>query len=440
MSNELQLSLEAIAFQTKKNFVRELISLFGQILAEHKNPSRVQALQAKITSLTLDTTGIWLEPHWEEAFLPWILGPYVIKVNTPNLNALSPINKKAVEKLRDFDLDNIRTTDLLTGTIDYANGKMTGFYSQIRHDLFWSKNMFEGDFVAEEITALYLHELGHGWTNLTYMGETLVTNVILAEVVGQYNLQETVEKKYRVGQVALKLASVDKKLPKDADMGELTAIVLEGQINRMQKAAGTRWYDERLAEAIADQYAIRWGMGAWLVKALAKLERSTGIFANEGYEPVWWGVLMNFMNVAFLPFNGSKYVVRYALEPMVKAIASSFAFSLLTSGVATELIKKVAGANGHAPMPQRVAAIRREIVSQLKQPKLNESVRKACLADLEVVDNELENVHSFSDIYSYVTKYVANAFMGRTTELGRHDLIENLANNRLYEFSALLKG
>jgi hypothetical protein len=276
-----------------------------------------------------------------------------------------------------------------------------------------------------------------------YMGETLVTNTILAEVVGRIDTEETVEKKFLIGKAAIKLSGG--KSTKDvAEMttDEITAVVLEGQMARMQQRTGSRWYDIRLAEALADQFASRWLAGAPLVTALGKLERSKNIFFSAtGFDPIWVGLSSNFFTVVMLPFKMvkvgevAKYVLETSARPILIKIAKAFC-----SSVALGSINQFTGTHKrYDTWEQRFAAIRRELVTLLKDRDLSPEIRKSALADIEVIDNEIAKIHPYGDIMSKLAKWSWRTVTGRKQELDRHHNAEELANNRLYELSALFK-
>ncbi|MNG38101.1 hypothetical protein D3C84_1256620 [compost metagenome] len=80
------------------------------------------------------------------------------------------------------------------------------------------------------------------------------------------------------------------------------------------------------------------------------------------------------------------------------------------------------------------------MVGFLKNGKLNDDVRKQVLADIATIDNELNNVHKYGDVISKAFVGAYNLVMGRTHAVGQATVHESLANNRLYEAAASLKG
>lgn len=432
-------SFEAVAWQRNSTLKVRLTECFQKILDNNKDEAFIRRQFLEISDLVFAETGVLIEG--ELVNKSWFSGPYEISVHTPNMNTFSPVNVKAVERMRKLDLDNLSIYDTIEGRVDYAKGKVSGFFSKIVNKFSFSRKTFDGHFTAPELAAPFLHEVGHAWINCAYMGETLATNFVLAELVGQYDTLADVRKKFLIGKAITKMVGSDREVTEKTDGAELTAFVLEGQVRRMQKVAGTRWYDRRLTETLADQFAVRFGAAADLVRALTKFEKSRHLFADAGYEPKWLGIVFNFANIVLLPFDvaaeTSTLVARTGFE-MIKQSARSFGLSFFMSGFLTEISRKVSG-NAQAPLAERIQTIRRDVISELKNPNLDEKTRKIILQDLAVIDEQVKEAHPFTDVYSRLTKWITATTLGRKSEFGHQNLVDDLANNRFYEFAAQLK-
>lgn len=433
MSSSLQESMEAIAFQTTSNYPKLLVALFEKAMSAESD-RELNDICGKITSLTQDVTGVWIEPQMVES--GGFLAPYIVNMSIKDINALSPINQVALKRLENYDLENLKGAELITGTVDLKKGKVTGFFTKIRSTFSFSKSFLSGFFTPMEAAALYLHETGHAYTTFEWLGETMRTNIIMAEVIGRMDSAGSVEKRFRIGQAALKLADVSASIDENTGTEEITALVLEGQVARMQRDTGSRWYDVRLGEVVADQFASRWMMGAHLSTALAKLERSKGIFAEAGYDPKWLGLFVNFANLTALPFTSvSKGVSTLVLKSLAQ-VSQSFSISLGLN----VLVAYLGGSGRYNTVTQRIQAQRRELVMLLKDRKLAPEIINQALLDIKMIDEELAKVHPFSDVYGELSRWTINLVSGIRKDIDDSAAREELANNRLYELSAAMKG
>lgn len=428
-----QLSNESIPFHTSSDFPGKLTQLFAEAIECKGRINQLDAVLARIADLTAKTTGITMRPKFTEG--NFADGNYRVMCEAPNHAAFSPLNPGAMKKLEGLTLDKNNIETVINGTIDYKNCRVSGAFTQIPFSFYSTVEMYDGYLTAEELTAIYLHELGHAWVALVYMGQTLLTNAILAEVVGQLTHEKSEQRTYLLAKAAIAYSGGDDKVPDNIDQEVITAIVLKNQPMRMQQRIGSRWYDSRMAEVLSDQFATRWGVGASLVKALGKMERKRNIiFSTSGYDPIWLGITANLVNIAMFPWlSVSKGILHLGLA-VVKSQALLFSLSMGINTL-TDLL-----GGGH-PSPQtRIANIRREIVGLLKRQDLPKEVRQRALADLAVIDDENLKVHNYGDIVAKFNNWFYNLVSGKLYDLGRQSGREELANNRLYELSALLKG
>lgn len=426
-------SNESIAFQTTSNFPVLLVKLFAEAISAAGRVNELDVVLNKIHDLTVATTGISLKPKLtEENFTD---GKYRVVCEVPSQMAFSPLNPSAVKQMNSLNLPNSNIETVLKGVVDYKNCRVSGALTQMPFSIHMTLAMFDGYLEPEELSAIYSHELGHAWTTLVYMGQTLITNVILAEVVGQIGHGGAERRDYQVAKAAIAYSGGTDSVPDTIDQEVITAIVLKNQPLRMQKRIGSRWYDSRMAEVLADQFAARWMMGGHLVKALGKMERKRNIiFSTSGYDPIWIGIAANLLNVALLPWSS---VGKGALTLGVGIIKSQASMFCLSMGIHT--LTDVLG-GGHPTPEARIANIRREIVGLLKQRDLPTEVRERALADLSVIDDEKLKVHNYGDVVAKINSWLYSLLSGKLYDLGRQSTREELVNNRLYELSAILKG
>jgi hypothetical protein len=328
---------------------------------------------------------------------------------------------------------------LLSGKVDMQKCRVSGFYSQINFVIRFTPQMFDGLLDAKELTAVYVHELGHAWTILEFMGQTVITNTILAESVGKLGPDAPAERIFEVGRAAITMAQGD--MPDQVnDMMDIVVCVQQGQERRIQNRMSSKYVGSRLSERVADQFASRFLLGASLVTAFSKIERNRNpLMAASGYDPKWVGITSNLMSIVTFPFKGvSAGAFKLTLD-ILKGYSFAIAGPLLKASVTDYMNDRFGMADRETPL-ERTASLRRELVGFLKNGKLNDDVRKQVLADIATIDNELNNVHKYGDVISKAFVGAYNLVMGRTHAVGQATVHESLANNRLYEAAASLKG
>lgn len=432
MNFDLNESFEAIAMQWDREYPKKLTELFGRLLVEKDNPSKVDVILHEIAALTLKTRGIRMEPAMVADGI-WI-SKYRISMEAPDLNSTSFVNPKALERLKRYDLEGMETDEIITGHIDKRTGVVSGFFTQIRNNFMMSYSMLGGLFTDAELTALYLHEVGHAHTLYLAMGETLASSLIISEMIGLLETESDVEKRFRIGRAFIKFSGNADELKSD-DPAAITAMILEGQDLRMEAHAGAKVPSYRIGEILSDQYAVRWGMGIPLASALAKLEKSKGfMIAETGFDPPWIGLLGNFLLLSSAAGSFVGKTVGAGVQVALKAFLSSL--SIATAS--TYGLDMLMGSGDYPSAKQRIQRIRVELQGALRHRDVSNEQKKAILADLKQLDEHIDQIHSYGDITNKLAKYVTRHIQGQVRTDAKTELTEQLINNRLYEMSALL--
>ncbi|MNQ37740.1 hypothetical protein D3C85_512940 [compost metagenome] len=431
------LSEEAISLQVNSIYPRQVAEIFSACMANKDDYSIVMQHLEKLAKLTMDAIGIKVTFGYLEA--EFIAGKYLCSIRPPQVSSFNPLMPKMLAKVAALDYTNFVPDELLSGKVDMQKCRVSGFYSQINFVIRFTPQMFDGLLDAKELTAVYVHELGHAWTILEFMGQTVITNTILAESVGKLGPDAPAERIFEVGRAAIMMAQGD--MPDQVnDMMDIVVCVQQGQERRIQNRMSSKYVGSRLSERVADQFASRFLLGASLVTAFSKIERNRNpLMAASGYDPKWVGITSNLMSIVTFPFKGVTAGAFKLTLDILKGYSFAIAGPLLKASVTDYMNDRFGMADRETPL-ERTASIRRELVGFLKNGKLNDDVRKQVLADIATIDNELNNVHKYGDVISKAFVGAYNLVMGRTHAVGQATVHESLANNRLYEAAASLKG
>lgn len=431
------LSQEAISVQVNSVFPKAVTAIFEKCMAHKDDTAAVLVELEKLAKLTFDEIGInvtfgYLKPEL-------LAGKYLCSIKPPQMSSFNPLMPKMLAKVAALDYTNFVPDELLSGKIDMQRVKVSGFYSQINFMIKFTPEMFDGTLDARELAAVYGHELGHAWTILEFMGQTMITNTILAESIGKLGPDATPERIFEVGRAAIMMAGGD--IPDViGDMMDIVVCVQQGQEKRIQNRLSSKFVGNRLVERVADQFASRFLLGASLVTAFGKIERNRNpLLASTGYDPKWVGVTSNLLSLATFPFGAIKEGVFKLTMSVLKGYSLAIASPLLKAATTDYMNDRFGMADRETPL-ERTASIRREMVGFLKNGDLDPEIRKQVLNDINVIDIELRNVHKYGDVIGKMFTGAYNLAIGRTHAVGQATVQESLANNRLYEAAAKLKG
>lgn len=180
----------------------------------------------------------------------------------------------------DNGLANVKAAKL-KATIDLANSKVGGIYSDIVFKIYVGKDLMEtAEFSPEELSAIIVHELGHAFTYLQCLDKIAVGAVISTltarELAGikdpkQRSLILTQAEEVLGYDIHSKATIIEATT--DEDTG---AILMKDYCTRLVNTSTNNIYDFRHVEQMADHFAVKHGAGHSLAMALQKLMSKYG--------------------------------------------------------------------------------------------------------------------------------------------------------------------
>ena len=168
------------------------------------------------------------------------------------------------------------------GWIDTAKGRVGGVFAEYKHRLTITNGLLKIN--PDEIAAIVLHEVGHLYTMLYYIGHIALSNIIVTQAARDALNNKDVSIRRKIINQATKYLSVEDMVPiGDLEMSPIwnsqdgiETLILNAFRERHKSTTGTDLYDIRACEQLADQYAVRHGAGLALATALTKFEGSGG--------------------------------------------------------------------------------------------------------------------------------------------------------------------
>jgi hypothetical protein len=187
------------------------------------------------------------------------------------------------EWISEFDLNyDIRRVmkalekDVLDGTVDLRNSKVTGVFSSIKCKMFLPRNYISNArYLDEELAAVILHEIGHVFTGFEYLSRSTSTNQALSIMLRAMDKTVNFEDRKIVFAKAKDKLKLDddayKLVENQKDPQLVTMVVMNEAIQKSKSELGQSVYDLVSCEYLADQFAARHGAGKYLVTALDKM-------------------------------------------------------------------------------------------------------------------------------------------------------------------------
>ena len=283
--NPLRAAMESIAFQDK-GFANSLTKYFQSILDNYKSGEDAQNSEERdqIVKLTFERTGLRIKLNLDSSVLftipPTINNGHIFSHSWFRETASNDENV-LLKRLKEFKQ---------TSYVDLKNARVGGFFSEIESTIvvgYDTSKIYKLN--AGEMTAFYLHELGHVFTTYEYISNTITTNFALATTIRSLNKGDSKKHEYVVKELG-KVVSGDERMFAElegvTDKTVTTALIIGNTQDWYRSESGVSNYDETTCEAVADAFAARFGLAREVVSVVAKIHKATGDAPYYGFTRV----------------------------------------------------------------------------------------------------------------------------------------------------------
>lgn len=446
MSTQLSAALEDINFQRDallfKEMTLQISLLFNASAAEQGD------ILKRLSAIAFDKTGM--------TFNFWLLAEddpnaFIITADSNSANPMRPDVIK--EQLRRTSIPSEK--DLFKGTVDLRTGRVSGIYSEVPLDIFFSMAFFKKTpkgsyFQPEEIAAILLHEMGHGLMYLRYLGGLTLANIVVGEIISKYQegadpviMAEVI--KVAEQKTGYRLKDLGPVIGAGKSPLLIQQVIMSAAIEQIRSELGTRYYDARAFEFTADQFAARHGAGEYIVTGLDRMYREFG-YAIGNYQPRWFNMasgLISIIHNALLctPLFGVGSIAltgKFALG--LSALLGGGITAIILAAAFGTVMSLLCGGDIYDDIPNRYKAVRRELIASSKDRNLNATQRQAIVDSIDTIDQVLKGVHDAKWGPGFITNFVEGMLTGKTAQMKFMRQLEEMANNRLFELNNQLQA
>lgn len=453
MNKTLISSLESIDFQSNSTFLTEMAMQFDTLIAkpELEMFNKVAPVLSKITK---KHTGMNCKFHFAKMGQP---NAFVI---VPTADIAAPMRPESIAtKVKSYGRP-VSEQELFKGIVDIKNAKVSGIYSEIPIDIFFAVELFTTRRLMDmgqngyHIASTALHEIGHGFTYLRYLGNFVISNIVVAEITRRQHegaddkvIAEVVKvAEQKTGWRLRELGEINRS----TDPLVIQQIVMAGMVTKIRSELGTKFYDRRAFEFAADQFVARFGGARYNVESLDIIYRAFPGAAH--YRTDLSNIMLSILNYIKMLIGAGKdggmsgFAIFSLIASVSGAVVPAFVSGLVTAAVVTTasiLIRMFTGADDgiYDSIPLRYEAMRRELIAYSKKTDLVPDQRKAIVDDIKVIDDILSSLSK--GMWSnplYLGSYLMDVFAGMK---GQHKFqlqLERLVNNKMFELSNQLQS
>jgi len=419
--NELygDVNYESVAYQLNRKLFAELSAACDQIagltLSEVELKKRVAKLG--IGAIIQRHTKIDIKMHVFKGGPNAYVYPMVEVRNNPLVYNMWKgfIDTKDVNKLMKV-LDN---EDMNVGYVDLKNAKVEGAFTKIPTNVYISTGIVTF-LTGEELAAVILHEVGHGFTFMQMASTMFLRNYALSAIADEIIKQDDAAHRIVLLRNVNDKFKESKLSPKELEelaaakkAGEIHYAFLNADIAETRSETGCDFYDLIGAEYLADQFAARMGASTALSTALKKLFDAFGSPESKTY--MRW--LINFVEIA-------RYLIIMTIPPLAIIMA---------------LLVILFGLNPQADIYDkpfdRIKRIRQQLVGELKLIT-DVEVKRKLLEELKTIDDVMKSLTPFISIIDKLWVILVPSFKKEMRDKSVQKQIEDIAYNELFVHGA----
>lgn len=280
----LNIATESIAFQSGA-FFKDLTLIVQDMRASETRDSDTRTkFSVRIDKCVSDHTGITTNTRfWHGANNSFILIPGLARGNVLNRIGFN----KFLEK--NFNADNLSFYNLeKKGWIDPASSRIGGAFSEIVFKMILGDVfLFGNSYTAEEAAGMILHEVGHAYTFIQFLADSVIVNAVLQRTWSELTNADADKKVKLILTKAAKDMSMQNldwiEAVEDTANKEVAFRVLVTAVQiEPRNMDNKRYFSMDACEELADIFAARHGAGRVIVTMRAK-------FSHNG--PSSYGIL-----------------------------------------------------------------------------------------------------------------------------------------------------
>lgn len=373
-------ALESIQFQKTDLFVgiANCIKDIRKLSGAMSNPAFYSSAQvAELGAVIKKYTGIVFEFE-DSNFGPAVYVPRLKQHIFDDDKELSEFQLFISEFDLNYDIRRAMKAldkDVLDGTVDLRNSKVTGVFSDIKCKMFLPRNYIGNmKYADEELAAVILHELGHVFTGFEYLSRSASTNQALSIMLRVMDKTVNFEdRKIIFGKAKDKLKLDDdayKLIEDQKDPQLVTMVVMNEAIQKSKSELGQSVYDVVSCEYLADQFAARHGAGKYLVTALDKIIGAGDGTGSNTYFNMFFAAVLS-LNVLFI---GAMAVAPVIISFFVIMLG----FSIARSHTEVSFI--------YDNTYTRYSRIKQQMVQRLKSTDITSDEKKVIVQYIEEID------------------------------------------------------
>lgn len=430
--NVQDLVMEAIKFQDGKLFA-EFTAVVHDIeqLPTRKAMSAAFA-DGRLADLVMRHTGLDVYFFTDNEYSPFQKN-YNAAMYVPQLTKNNPLYTDlhvAWGFVEDTDAKRLLRTlkEKTVGTVDLVNSRVGGAFSKLTMRSYITLDLLaDKRFTAGQKAAIMMHEIGHAFTWIEMIAETACFNMAIMCAARHLLANDDEQKRIQLAEALNECLNVQvdpKTMAESSKVETWYTVYLKAEVEERRLAANSGYYADTASEFLADQFAVRHGAGRELAGAMNLMFKYYRLDSTKSRMVLW--VKMAYQVTSFiLKLAGA------VMGALVNPLAGGFALLYMLANVAVVVISD-ANYNIYDWDKERIARMKRELITRIKDPMLDDVTRKETLETIKELDETERSLNNYKNFQQQLAYWLNPKARRNVKQRDMQQEIERTLNNDIF--------
>lgn len=438
--DSVALTMESIAFQNNDTFgpqLEEVVNKFKGLVdagVKRRVVDDAKELRKEIEDIIESRLRIKIDLITNSYIAATIPNVYV-----PHNPVIRDDIRSIYENFSDIsgqDLMKKLKNNTVVGSVDTKAARVSGWFSQQTCPVFIDFYRLFKDFnmSVPEVVAIMLHELGHVFKAIVFCANTNTTNQVLSDIARNINEKGYGDVKY----VFAKIKTIYPQASIDLAEGLCSGnkVVMNVSTYRLfvgatESLMNNSTYDKTGFEAMADQFASRFGYGLHLVTGLEKFESNYSEY--QGSVELYHAVVKTMIYSSLISISCFICVVIPGVNIALKAYGALIGtlFGMIAK-IMFDTQRPSTKDMTYDNIRDRYMRIRNQIVELIKDPELNTDVKTSLLNEISALDIIIENKKVYTSALTKLATAVFSSDSKAAISIQQQREIEDMIANDIF--------
>lgn len=321
------------------------------------------------------------------------------------------------------------------GWVDLKRARVGGVFSEYKHPVCIGAvlNFWDADLTPRECAAILVHELGHAFTYYEFSDRLTVSNQVLLDLATAINENDSKKRVFLLKELGENLSGNPDMFD---DIGDETNRTIFG-LKLFRRCVG--WVSSQMpqsrlneisSEQLADNFAVRFGLGRALATGLFRIEKEFGSPDITGNFNAWHSFFVNllgFFTLILGAVGGSLFC---------GILAGTWAFFY---AVGFPMFGEQRKDYCHGEAVVRYKRMRDALMERLSRGNFSNEVKKQVIADIKAMDKILPQLQESKTITDHMADFLFKKNRDIRNDTQLQLLLEDLTHNNLFLKSAELQ-